>query len=181
MLFEGLPGDPASGQQGAQRHRGSSLYIVVKAAEALAIPVEYGHRIGLGKVFKLNQNAGPAALCSAHEQLDKLVVLIFTHPGVPCAHVHRVIQERLVVGSDVEHYGQGMSRADAATGGVQRELANGYAHPTDTLISEAKYALTVGDHNHFNVVFGGIAQYGSSDSEESSEDDKPKLPTAKLE
>ena len=75
------------------------------------------------------------------------------------AHIEGVIEQLLVVGAHVQHHRQAVSGGDAAAGGVERQLADGDAHAADALVTEAQDPLAVGDHDHLDVLLGGVLQH----------------------
>ena len=75
------------------------------------------------------------------------------------AHIEGVIEQLLVVGAHVQHHRQAVGGGDAAAGGVERQLADGDAHAADALVTEAQDPLAVGDHDHLDVLLGGVLQH----------------------
>jgi hypothetical protein len=64
------------------------------------------------------------------------------------AQIHRIVEQRLIVGADVEHNRQGQRGWDAGAGRVQAQFAGRNAHPADALIAEAENPFAVGDDDH---------------------------------
>ena len=75
------------------------------------------------------------------------------------AHVEGVVQQLLVVGAHVQHHRQAVGGRDAAAGGVEGQLADGNAHAADALIPETQDPFAVGDHDHLDVLLGGVLQH----------------------
>ncbi|SPZ62058.1 Uncharacterised protein [Serratia quinivorans] len=75
------------------------------------------------------------------------------------AHIQRIVQALWVVGTHVQHYRQGIGRADTTAGGIQRKLADRNAHAANALVAQAENTFAVGDDNHFDVLFGGVLQH----------------------
>ncbi len=86
------------------------------------------------------------------EVVHKLVILVIRDARVTPAHIQRIVKQLLVIRTDIQHNRQGVGRADAAAGGVQRQLTDWNAHPADTLVAKTKNTLAVGHHDHLNVV-----------------------------
>ena len=159
FLFAQLTaGAAAGGDQRPDGHRRGTLDIVVKGADLIAVAVEQRHGVLLRKVFKLQQHVRPAGLNRLDHVVNELVVLVIGNTRVAPAHIQRIVQQLLVVCSDVQHDGQGVSRADAAAGGVQRQFTDRDPHSADPLVAEAENALAIGDHNHFHVVVRDVLQ-----------------------
>ncbi|CCJ96999.1 hypothetical protein BN130_3343 [Cronobacter malonaticus 507] len=74
------------------------------------------------------------------------------------AHIERIVQQLLIVGADIQHDRQRIRRADAAAGGVERELADRNPHAADALVAEAENTLAVGHHDHFDVMDRHVLQ-----------------------
>ena len=158
LLGDALVASLAGRHQGAYHHRGGTLDVVVEAAQLVAVTRQQRHRVGLGEVLELQQHAGPAALHRGDELREEGVVLFLGDARMPPAHVHGVVQQRLVVGAHVQHDRLGVGGTDAATGGVERKLADGNPHAADALVAKPQDALAVGDHDHLHLVLGGGAQ-----------------------
>ena len=159
FLGELGPRGLAGGDQAAERHGGRALDVVVEAAQLVLVAVEQRGGIALGKVFELQQDLGPAALDRLNEGIDELVVLLPGDARMTPAHIEGVIEQLLVVGAHVQHHRQAVSGGDAAAGGVERQLADGDAHAADALVTEAQDPLAVGDHDHLDVLLGGVLQH----------------------
>ena len=159
LLGELGAGGLAGGDQAAQRHRRGTLNIVVEAAELVLVAVEQWHGVVLGEILKLQQDVGPAALDRLNEGIDKLGVLIPRDTRIAPSHIEGVIQQLLVVGADIQHHRQAVGGRDAATGGVEGELADGNAHAADTLVTQTQDPLAIGHHDHLDVLLGGVLQH----------------------
>ena len=145
--------------QGAQRHGGGALNVIVEAAQLVLVTVEHRHGVFLGKVFKLQQHLGPAALHRLNEGIHKLLVFFTGDPRVAPAHVHGIFQQLRIVGTRIQYYRQGVGRRNTATGGVQGQFADGNAHAADALVAQTQNTFTVGDHDNLDVLLGGVLQY----------------------
>ena len=108
-------------------------------------------RVQLGEVLPLEHHAGESGAECFDECVDQLVVLGAANTLVAPAEVERIRQQRIVVGSHVEHHRQGPSRIEAAAGGVQRELADRDPHPTDAEVTEAEHSFSVGHHDDVDL------------------------------
>ncbi len=159
LLGELGTGGLAGGDQAAQRHRRSALNVVVEAAELVLVAIEQRHGVVLGEILKLQQDIGPAALDRLNEGIDELGILFTGDARIAPAHVEGVVQQLLVVGAHIQHHRQAVGGRDAATGGVKRQLADGNAHAADALVTQTQNPLTVGDHDHLDVLLGGVLQH----------------------
>ena len=81
-----------------------------------------------------------------------------THARLAQAEVERVLQQRFVVGADIEQDRQGDLRRHAGAGRVQRQLADGDAHAVGAEVAQAKDTLAVGDDDDADVPFRPVAQ-----------------------
>jgi hypothetical protein len=159
LLGELGTGGLAGGDEAAQGHRGGPLNVIVEAAQLILVAVEQRGGIALGEILELQQDVRPAALDRLDEGIDELVVLFAGDARMAPPHVEGVVQQLLVVGAHVQHHRQAVGRGDAATGGVEGELADGNAHAADALIPEAQDAFAIGDHDHLDVLLGGVLQH----------------------
>ena len=92
------------------------------------------------------------------ELINKFVVFIVGDARITPAHIQRIVQQLLIVGTDIQHYRQGVGRADAATGGVQRQFADRNAHPADPLVAKTQNTFTVGHDDNFDIVVRDVLQ-----------------------
>ena len=151
--------NPASGRAAAQEHHAlianarprrvgrrhqrtggdgcRALDIIIEAAQLVAVALQKSGGVFLRKVFKLQENVGPARLNRADKHIHKFSVLVVADARVTPAHVHRVVEVLLIIGADIQHNRQGGGRMDPSAGGIQRQLTNRYAHTADTLVAEA--------------------------------------------
>ncbi len=120
--------------------------------------LQQGHGIGLGKVFKLNHNAGPACLHCVDELVDECIIFVLANARVTHPHVHGIFQRLLIVSANVQRDRQGVGRRNTAAGGVQRELANSDTHTTNALIAKPQHPLTVGDYHNLDLILGYAAK-----------------------
>ena len=153
-FFAGLAGR----HQRTYHHRGRALHVIVEAAQFVTVTLQQRHSVGLGKIFKLQQHVRPAALHGSNKLRHKGIVLFLAYPFMAPAHVHRVIQQRLVIGAYVDHDRQRIGWANPAASGVERQLTDRNAHAADTLVAKAENPLAIGHHDHFHVIFGGATQ-----------------------
>ena len=124
----------------------------------MAIAVEQRHGVFLREVFELQQHVRPAGFNRLDNVVDKLIVLVVGNTRVTPAHIQRIVQQLLVVGTDVQHHRQRVGRADTAAGGIQRQFTDRNAHPADTLVTEAENTFAVGHHDHLDVVVRHVLQ-----------------------
>src|SRR5699024_8592121 len=147
----------ARGQQRADAYSRRALYVIVEAAQLIAVTRQQWQCIVLSKILELQQYVRPATMDCLHEQIHELGILTIADALVAPAHVHRIIEQVVVVGADIEHYGQRIRRADAAAGRIQRQLADRDPHTANTLVSQAEDTLTIGDDDDLDVVLGHAA------------------------
>ena len=115
----------------------AALDIIIEAAQLVAVALQKPGGIFLRKVFKLQEDVGPARLNRADKHIHKFSVLVVADARMTPAHVHRVVEVLLIIGADIQHNREGGGRMDPSAGGIQRQLANWNAHTADTLVAEA--------------------------------------------
>ena len=147
------------GQHGGQGDRGRALDVVVERAQPVAVAIEQQVGVVLGEVLPLQQHVREDLHHGLDEGLDERVVVRPDDALVAPAEVVGVVATLLVVGADVEHDRQRGGRVDAATGGVERELADRDAEAVGALVAEAEDALAVGDDDDRDLVVGDRAQH----------------------
>ena len=77
--------------------------------------------------------------------------------GVPLRQ-QRILQQRRVVGADVQTHGQTERGMDAGPGAVKDELADRDAHAAGALVAQAEDALVVRDHDQADVAVAQAVQ-----------------------
>ena len=101
---------------------------------------------------------GQVSATPSHEGLDELVVGGAAQPPRAVAEVQRIAQQLAIVRADIERDRQRQRGMDAARGRVERQLADGDAHPARALVAEAEDALVVGHDDEADVRVGRVAQ-----------------------
>lgn len=118
------------------------LDVVVEGAVSLlelAQQVEGGR---VAKVLELEQHLRAVlGLGGVHELLHELLEALALLALLAQAHVERVREERLVVGTAVEHYGQAHVRRHTSARRVESEFADRDAHAVHAQVTEAQDAL----------------------------------------
>ncbi len=158
LVAESLAGDADGAQDRAQRDGRRPLDVVVERQQLVAIAVEDRSRMRRREVLPLQADVGQLLLDGLDELVDKVEVGLPGDPLVAPADVLGVVQSLGVVGSDVEHDGQGPFGANAADERVKRELADRNAEAAGPLVADAQDPLAVGDDDHIHFVMGAIAQ-----------------------
>jgi hypothetical protein len=95
---------------------------------------------------------GPALNHSADEGFHKIVVLGAAYPLMTPTDVDRIFKALHVVGADVEQYRQTGLRVNAGARRVERQLTDGDAEASCTLITEPENTLAVADYNRTDCV-----------------------------
>src|SRR5208282_6633113 len=131
-------------EQTGEHYRSRSLNIVIENANLVAIFVQKMECRMIGKIFELNQNAGKYSACSRDKFVDKLVICRTTEPLLAQANIIRVVQQRLIVSTDIQHHWQTELRMHAGTCRVEGEFADRNAHAVGAEVTEAEDALAVG-------------------------------------
>ncbi len=134
-----------------KRHRRGALDVVVEARDALAVALEQREGVRLREILPLDDRAREHVAYALHELLDELEVGLAREPRTPVAVVERVVEQRLIVGADVEAHRQALRRMEARAGHVEGELADRDAHAPGAEIAETEDALVVGDDQEPDV------------------------------
>ena len=106
----------------------------------------------------MNKNVRPALACGHHKLINKLIVAGAAHSFLAQTKIKRIGKISGIIRANINHHGQRLFRRDTGASRVKRKFANGNAHAVHTLVSETQNALTVGDHDHFNIVTVNIFQ-----------------------
>ena len=112
----------------------------------------------IGKVLELHYHAGEYLLRGHHELLYKFVVGGAGNAALPQPDIERVIAQRVIIGTHVQRDRQTQLRMYARARRIQREFADRYAHAVCTQVTQAQYALAVGDHDDARLI-GPVAQH----------------------
>ena len=105
---------------------------------------ELGERVGLQKVFPLQDGVRVHAHHGVDESIDEVLIRASANPLVPQAEIQRVVQPLLIVRAHVEHDRQRQIRRDSGARGVEGQLPGRDPHPADPLIAEPEDPLAVG-------------------------------------
>jgi hypothetical protein len=151
LLLDRDPRHAAAGEHARHRHGGRPLDVVVERGDGLLIAVEEAERVHLLEVLPLEEDLREAALDGLDELLDEGVVLGAPKAREPPAEIEGVVQERLVVRSDVEADRQRLRGVDARGGRVEGQLADRDPHAARALVTEAEDALVVGHDDEPHV------------------------------
>ncbi|CSF18094.1 Uncharacterised protein [Shigella sonnei] len=112
----------------------------------------------MSKVFKLQQHVWPALFHSLDKFINEFIVFVVSDTRITPAHIQRIVKQLLVVRSDIQHHRKGIRRADAATGGIERQFTDRNAHPADALVTKPQNTFTVSHHNHFDIMVRYVLQ-----------------------
>jgi hypothetical protein len=85
-------------------------------------------------------------------RVDEVVVSLPAYPGVPVAHVPRVVEQLFVIGAHVQRDRDHPRRVDPRRRGVDRQLAHRDVDPTDTPATDPQDLLGVGGNDKVHVV-----------------------------
>ena len=138
-------GNPQGGVHASGRDGSRALNVVVERAQPVTKARELGQRVGLQKVFPLQDGVRVHAHDGVDESVDEVLIRRSPDPSVPQAEIQRVVQPLLIVGAHVEQDRQRQIRRDSGARGVEGQLPDRDSHPADPLIAEPEDPLTVGD------------------------------------
>ena len=151
--------DAERGINARQRHRSRALNVVVERANTGAVFVQETEGVVIGKIFELDQRPGEGFRGGGDELLHQGVVDFARGAALVQAEVQRVVQQRLVVGADVDQHRQTLRGVEPRTRGVEGELSNGNAHAVGPEIAQAQNALAIGHNDHADVPARPVAQH----------------------
>src|SRR5664279_1455011 len=152
------PGRSSDGhriEQAGHRDGPGALHVVVKAGDGVAVPVEDPPARARPEVLPMQHGLGEELGGRRHVRVDEGVVGRSPNAGVPVADVHRVVEERLAVGTAVEHDRDHPVRVDSRGGGIHGQLADRDVDAIAAPVSDAEDLLRVGGHQQVNVVRAG--------------------------
>lgn len=111
-------------QEASHGDGASALNVIVEAQVCVTVLAEEGAGVRVGEVLELDESVGPAVLHSLHELVHNIHVLLALQPALLDAQVVGTVQQILVVGADVDGYGQHTLGVHASRSHVQGELSN---------------------------------------------------------
>ena len=159
VVGEPLVEDAVGAEEARHRDGCGALDVIVEAADLLAVAREKRHGGAVGEVLELDAAAREDLLHRLHELVEERVVLRALDALHAQARVERVLEERLVVGAEVEHHRERVLGRYPRARRVERELPDGDAHAADAEVAEAEDALAVGDDDEAHVLLGPVAQH----------------------
>ena len=143
---------PNRGDGGGEHHGSRALHVVVECAELVGVPVQDPPGVAGAEVLPVQHRPGEQLGRCPHVGVDELVVALLTHPRVPVAQVHLVVEQAQVVGAHVQHDGDHPAGMQPGCGGVDGQLADGNIDAADSLVTDAEDALRVGRHQQVDVL-----------------------------
>ena len=87
--------------------------------------------------------------------VDEGVVALSADAGVPVPDVHRIVQQTLPVGADIEHHRNHARRVDAARRRVDRQLADRHLNAAHAPIADSQDLLGVGRQDQVDIAGAG--------------------------
>ena len=149
-------------EQARERHRGRALDVVVEDGNLVAIFVQQTESRMIGEILELDQHAGERRARGGNEFVDELVIGGAAQPLLAQSDIIGIVQQRFVVGADVQHDRQAELRVHAGAGGIERELADRNAHAVGAEVAEAEDALAVGHHDKLCRIGPVAQQFGDA-------------------
>ena len=138
-------GNPQGRVHPRDHDRGGALNVVVERAQPVAKPCQLGDRVGLQKVFPLQDGVRVHAHYGLDEPIDEVLILASANPLVPQTEIERIVQPLLIVRAHVEHDRQRQRGRDPGARAVEGQLPGRDPHPADALIPEPENPFPVGD------------------------------------
>src|SRR3974390_1173009 len=138
-------------QQCTRSDNGRALNVIIEGTEAITVAVEKPRGIIAREVLPLQQYMWPTFRNSLNKDLDEIVICLTAYALVAPAYVQRIGETLRIVSSDIERDRKCGCRIETAAARVQGYLADRNSHAASALITETEDALTVGDHDRFNI------------------------------
>jgi hypothetical protein len=91
-----------------------------------------------GEIFKLRQNLWLSPFHGGDEGIDEGLILRPFDARMTPTEIERIVEPPLIIGSDIKCDPRRRLGRDAATAGIERELADGDARAARVLVAEAK-------------------------------------------
>uniref|UniRef100_A0A182SLI1 Uncharacterized protein n=1 Tax=Anopheles maculatus TaxID=74869 RepID=A0A182SLI1_9DIPT len=121
VVRDALVGNALRRQQPSHGYRCRTLNVVIKRAVRVAILVQKTERIVVAKVLELNERVLTVTLHHRlHKLVDEIIILLALYALVPQPNVQRVLQQILVVRSNIDHDRQTLVRRDTGERRIQR-------------------------------------------------------------
>mmetsp|Transcript_20937 Transcript_20937/g.23292 ORF Transcript_20937/g.23292 Transcript_20937/m.23292 type:complete len:218 (+) Transcript_20937:725-1378(+) len=148
MVFPGHLGQRNRGKNTCGDDSGSALDVVIEGTAPILVLIEQPEGVRVRKILELQEHVlSEFGLGGGNELVNELVVLRASHSFLLEAGVHGVIEHRLVVGANIEHYGKCAGRVDSAQCGVQCHFAKRNAHPRSPQISQTQDAFSISEND----------------------------------
>ena len=87
-----------------------------------------------------------------HVGVNERVVALSANSGMPVADVHRIVQQALPIGADIEHHRDHARRVDAARRRVDGQLADRDLDAADPPVADSQDLLGVGRKDQVDIV-----------------------------
>ena len=158
MIGERVSQRAATGEQTSNGNRRRALNVVVEATHSIAVARQQRDRRSVVEVLELDAAARIHLLHRHHKLLEQRVELSATRARLAQTWIERIVEELLVVGSDIDHHGHAARWMNSANRGVEREFAHGNAHAANAQIAQAEDALAIGHANDAHIDLRPIAQ-----------------------
>ena len=116
----------------------------------------------IGEILELDEHAGESGARGGDELIDEVFVSRAAEPLLWEADIIGIVEQRLIVGADVEHHRQAELGMNAGAGGIKRELADRNAHAVGAEVTETENALAVGDDDQLRRIGPVAEQFGDA-------------------
>mmetsp|Transcript_34474 Transcript_34474/g.67457 ORF Transcript_34474/g.67457 Transcript_34474/m.67457 type:complete len:225 (+) Transcript_34474:634-1308(+) len=147
-----------SGYEPRECYRGCPLNVVVERADLVAILLEEAEGVGVAEVLKLNQNPRVPCVELREHLLHKLIIFLPHHSLVRQPSVVLVVEELLIVGSNVSDDGKASFGVNARACRVEIQFSHRDAHAVCAEIAQAQNTLSVGDDYDRNLFFRPVPE-----------------------
>ncbi len=152
LLAERHAGDVERGPDGGERDGAGALHVVVEHAVALAVPLQEAPRVARAEVLEVQERVRVQRRDRVQVRGDEGVVAFAARPAVPYAEVQRIVEQRLVVRTDVQDHRQAARGIDARGRRVHGQFAHRDLDSVHAPVADAEDLLGVGDDDQVHLV-----------------------------
>ncbi|MBG9885079.1 hypothetical protein ABE10_00455, partial [Bacillus toyonensis] len=152
LIGEPLACDPKAGDHGGKDDRSRTLHVVVEDPIAVRVLREDAARVRRAEVLEMQERLRKEPGDGRQVPVDEGVVLRAADTRVAVPEIQRIVEQGLVVGSDVEVHGDDPTRVDPGRRRVDRQLAHGDVGPVHAPVADAEDLFRIGHRDEVDVV-----------------------------
>lgn len=152
LLAERLLHHLHGGKQARQGDGAGSLHVIIEGTDVLTVVFQNTPSVADAKVFPVQQRLRKESRGCLDIGIDKGIVALAAHSGMPIPQVERVIQQAFSIGADIQHYRNHARRVNTSSGGIDGQLANGDLDAPDAPIANTQDLFGIGGNNQVDVL-----------------------------